>query len=630
MKNVKIIAAKIAILIFAFSAVVWATPPPPMQIGPTPVSEPGKYSGYSKEIYKGAVKQSIYVTMRDGVEIAIDYYLPKGLPASEKIPAILIQTRYWRNMVVNMRDNGIGEYFVRHGYALVSVDVRGTGASFGNWLYPWTEAETKDGAEIVDWIIRQPWSNGLIGTYGTSYMGATAEFLLVNHHPAVKAAAVRYSLYDAYTDVAFPGGIRQDWFLDMWNRVNHALDANDAGAMGQMMGILPFHIPGIPGVSPAGPENTRRQKLRDAVLSHKNNGDLYAESKTIEYRDDYSKNWNGTFKKISPYSFKNEIESSGAAIYSYSGWYDGPYTGATVNRYLNISNPKKLLLGPWPHGGHENISPFSPTRKNDFDHNAEMLRFFDYHLKGIKNGIMEEAPVRYYTMGEEKWKNAQSWPPPSTAKTYYLSTGHGLSADAPKDEAYDNYKVDYTAGSGHASRYDSLLNLKNVPIGYPDRVEADKKLLVYETAPLDADIEVTGHPVIKLYVSSTATDGQFFVYLEDVSPEGKVSYITEGVLRAACRAVSSDTPPFIRPPGMPNHTFNRADAKPLVPGEIEEIIIDLQPTSVLFMKGHRIRVAVAGADKDHFGLPPMPEPEIKIYRSRSHLSAIELPVVNSK
>ena len=593
------------------------------------VSQPGRYSGYSQPIYQDMITRSVYVPMRDGVRLAVSYSLPKGLPPSERIPALLLQTRYWRAMAIkSMNDVSVDRYFTAYGYAAVKVDVRGTGASFGTWPYPWSPDEVKDGAEIVDWIVRQPWSNGRVGTFGNSYVGATAEFLLVNKHPAVKAAVVRYSLIDSYADIVFPGGIFDDWFIKTWNTMNQALDANDTGTLMKMMGMFPFRLPGIPGVKPVDQGRKGRKELKAAIAEHKNNGDVYAEARRHEFRDDYADSWKGRIEQISPYFYKQDIEGSGAAIYSYSGWYDGSYTAPSTYRYLTVSNCKKLIIGPWPHGGRENISPWRETRLNTFDHYAELLRFFDYYLKGIDNGIKDEPAVWYYTLGEEKWKSASTWPPQSTTTTYYLAEGLSLSLDAPKNEdTHDVYRVDYTAGTGNQARLNSLVNLKSVPIGYPDRAVADKKLLVYETAPLAEAIEVTGHPVVRLFVSSTAADGQFFVYLEDVAPDGKVSYLTEGLLRAACRKVSNEKPPYQMAPGVPYHTFKRVDAEPLVPGEVALITFDLQPTSVLFRQGHRIRVAVAGADKDHYTLTPGPAPELKVFRSALYPSAIDLPVI---
>jgi uncharacterized protein len=592
------------------------------------VSRPGEYKGYSEAVYKGMKSKSVYVTMRDGVRLAVDYHLPKGLEKGKKIPAVLVQTRYWRGMVVDINPDPAYKYLTSYGYAVVSVDVRGSGASFGTWPYSLAEDEIKDGTDIVDWIIAQTWSDGQVGSYGTSYTGSTAEFLLTNKHPAVKAIVVRYALFDSYSDIAYPGGIHNDWFLNEWNNANQALDANDTGALLMMMGLTKFKLYGIPGVKPAGPPIKKLIDLKKAVKEHENNGDVYAESKRYQYRDEYSENWGGRIEQISPYYYHDDINDSGAAIYSYSGWFDGGnYTAATTYRYLTLDNCNKLILGPWPHGGDEDVSPWREDVEIEFDHEAELLRFFDYHLKGIDNGIMDEPEVWYFTMGEEKWKSADTWPPKAENTTFYFSDTGELSTIQPEDESFDIYKVDYTTGSGLNSRHNSLVNLKNVPIGYPDRAEQDKKLLIYETQPLDEDLEVSGHPVVNLYVSSDQADSQFFIYLEGVSPGGTVSYITEGVFRGIFRKVSDEEPLYKTAPGVPYHTFNKEDAEPFTPGKVELISFDLMPTSVLFMKGHKIRIAIAGADKDHFALPTIAEPTLKIYRGGKQPSAINLPVV---
>jgi len=592
------------------------------------VSAVGSYQGYSEAIYQRSVSKTAYVPMRDGVRLAVDYMLPRNLPATEKIPAILIQTRYWRNMVLPIMKDPSKEYLVRHGYAVVSVDVRGTGASYGVWPYPWSDDEIKDGAEIVDWIIAQPWSNGLVGSYGTSYTATTAEFLLVNRHPAVKAVVVRFGLFDSYTDIAYPGGIHHDWFMNTWNQVDQALDSNQTGRLLQLMEKVKPRLIGIPGVKPAGPARTRLIDLNRALKDHEQNGDVYELSKKVEFRDIYFADLDGMIEKISPYFYKDEMEASGAPIYFMTGWLDGAYTAAMINNYLNFSNAAKLTVGPWPHSGRENISPWRKSVKPEFDQSAELLRFFDYHLKGIANGVGDEPPVHYFTMGEEKWKGAEAWPPAAKTTTYFLARDHSLSPSPPSSaDGFDSYQVSYDAGTGIGSRYNSLVNLSGTPIWYPDRAAADKLLLVYESAPLEQDLEVSGHPVARLYVKSTSDDGQFFVYLEDVSPGGTVSYITEGLLRGKCRKVSNQPPLYKTAPGVPHHTFKSSDARPLVPGEVALITFDLQPTSVRFSKGHRIRVAVSGADKDHFVIPPGPAPTLELQRNSLYPSSIDLPVV---
>ena len=178
----------------------------------------GEYEPESPQ-YKGIKTFSTYVTMRDGVDLAVEVVLPKGLTEEEQIPALLNQTRYWRATELrtpfkwvlspdnlNPRFKDFKPYFTSYGYALVYVDVRGTGASFGTWPYPWPPESIEDSREIVDWIISQPWSNGKVGGYGISYVGTTADLLPVLNHPAVKAVIPQFNHPDAYTDNAFHGG----------------------------------------------------------------------------------------------------------------------------------------------------------------------------------------------------------------------------------------------------------------------------------------------------------------------------------------------------------------------------------------------------------------------------------------
>jgi putative CocE/NonD family hydrolase len=208
--------------------------------------------------------------------------------------------------------------------------------------------------------------------------------------------------------------------------------------------------------------------------------------------------------------------------------------------------------------------------------------------------------------------------------SYYFDTDHRLATGRPPAlDASDHYAVDNTTGTGDTSRWNSLLTLGDVI--YPDRSSADQKLLCYTSPPLDQDMDVTGHPVIDLDVSSTATDGEFFAYLEDVDAKAKVTYVTEGELRAVHRKLRTD-PPAYNQVG-PYHSFKRADGMPLVPGEVAELVFGLQPTSYVFKRGHAIRVALAGADKDHFAVLPGPVPTWDVQRNATHASHIDLPVM---
>jgi len=309
--------------------------------------------------------------------------------------------------------------------------------------------------------------------------------------------------------------------------------------------------------------------------------------------------------------------------------FDGGYALAAIKRHLHHHNPEnKLILGPWDHGGKRQISPYA-IGPAQFDHAKELIRFFDQHLKNVQTETHDEPPIRYYTMGAERWNTSTQWPPPSSSTRLYFHTNNQLSEERPQKESPpDRYQVDPTAGTGKHSRWNTLVGipLKNP---YPDRKEQDKKLVVYTTDPLPEDLEVTGHPVATVYLSANATDTTLFVYLEDVTPEGQVHYVTEGELRALHRKwqpTESTTDSVL---SIPNHTFRRADAAPLIPGEVVPLTLDLLPVSYQFKKGHRIRIALAGADKDHFQLLDDPSPTWQIWHTPDRPSHMTLPVISN-
>lgn len=581
-------------------------------------------------------RRSLYLTMRDGVKIAVDLCLPDHVPTGARLPTILHQTRYWR--AVDFRwpvgllrgangydDVGVRPAFLRHGYAWVSVDVRGSGASYGYQTGPYPPESVGDVWEIADWIVQQPWSNGKIGTYGISYDGFTAVSALRARHPALAACAPTYTVFDLYPDIAGIGGVPFTWFHRTWGQGTKALDAN---RLGLITGWLPRLV--VKGVRPVY-EDRRRVLLAEAIRTHAGNWDVYETSFRISCRDDrlpYDPDW--CFDTFSPHYHLADIQASGAPIYAYSGWLDGGFCHAAIRYFLNVRTPgTRLTIGPWDHGGMHNISPTVQRKVPFSEHTAELLRFVDAHLKGEEAGIAAEEPVRYYTMVEDRWKRSAEWPPPGTRRLpCYLAPGNALAIGEPvfeDGEACDTYRVDYSAGTGDLTRWKTLVGRAPSAHLYGDRAERDRKLLVYTSPPLAEDTEVTGHPFVTLYVASTAKDGNFFVYLEDVDERGNVTYVTEGLLRALHRRVSSEPPPYRDV--VPYRSYSRADAAPLVPGEITELAFDLLPTSYLFRAGHAIRVALAGADRDHFFVPPGEPPVLRFYRDADHPSRVDLPVV---
>ncbi len=365
--------------------------------------------------------------------------------------------------------------------------------------------------------------------------------------------------------------------------------------------------------------------LAQAVASHRHNYSVYQYAVTVTHRDDASPS-GLTLAHMSPYA-KPDIAASGTPIYSYAGWYDGAYQRAEISRFLSYPIPgSRLIIGPWDHGGRQNPSPYNPPGTAVYDQTGALLRFFDWHLKGTGEGIAQEKPVRYYTMGAETWREADTWPPPAQAHTLHFAAEGALSAAPPPDAAPpDEYTVDLSATTGTGTRWHSYFNVAGVTIGYPDRAEQDRKLLRYESAPLEQDTEITGHPAITLWVASSAGDGQFFAYLEEVAPDGTVRYITEGQLRARHRKVNDAFTPYWQP--APIHSFLKADAQALVPGEPAEIAFALLPTSYRVPRGHRLRVALAGADVDQFAPLPGDAPIWRVWRDSAHASRVVLPIV---
>jgi uncharacterized protein len=243
--------------------------------------------------FKGEVSRSYYVRMRDGVKIAVQVTLPASLEPGERIPAVLSQTRYWRAVELNWPFSRLirpqwlnwefrdyAPFFTGQGYALVSVDVRGTGASFGTWTAPWDAASVTDAGEIVDWLTAQPWCNGKIAGAGVSYMGTTAELLAAAQRPAVKAVLPAFNHPDAYNDIAFPGGIFNHRFITAWGDMDRALDHNVqpawiAGLMGTLL---------LKGVKPVDGD-TDRGLLRAAIAAHATNGDIFRRAHEVICRE---------------------------------------------------------------------------------------------------------------------------------------------------------------------------------------------------------------------------------------------------------------------------------------------------------------------------------------------------------
>jgi putative CocE/NonD family hydrolase len=566
------------------------------------ISRPGEYAGYSDAIYADEYEiTSQYVQVSDGTKLAMDLYRPKdkttGNVIDTPLPVLLMHTPYNRRYSMDNKTLTVESYpgtagrLVKYGYVVATVDFRGLYASYGhNEAYnrgEWITAARRDAYDITEWLAQQSWSNGNIGMWGCSATGGSQLQAATTAPPHLKAIFPMSCEFDVYP-FRVPGGV--------------------ASAQGAPTKVRPgAKSPRETRDAVAVPvdADTDKSQLKEAIAEHagtvENPGyapyrDSFAEAIT----DPTSQPW---WIKSSPHTYLEEINSSEIAFYLAANWDEGTTKHGAFFTFNNITNPAKLIVGPAGHCGWMNVES-----QTGFDITVEERRFFDYWLKGIDNGIMDEDSVYYYTYNApagSEWRSAKQWPLPDEKRTRYYLGEASLSTEAPtgvdqKDETTVAYDVT------------------------PDNLTA--KGLLYETAPLSADVEVTGHPAVNLWVSSAATDGDFIATIQDVGPDDTAtSYNVHGRLRASMRKLQ-DAP--YNNLGLPWHGFYREDVIPLVPGERVEIEFDILPVSMIFKAGHRIRLVVHFADRATPRLDPAPK--VTIYRDSAHKSYLTLPIIEAR
>ncbi len=582
--------------------------------------------------YKGVQATSQYLTMSDGTQIAIDVMLPSEPTPSECVPVVMIMARYWRSMELRMSDppnkaligprEAICDYLIPRGFAVIVVDARGTGASTGVSRYPWTPEEIEDYSEVAKWATEQSWCNGNIGAVGISYEGVTAQYLLASNIPGVKGVVPMEYEFDVYPDIALPGGIFNAAFINEWSESNKRLDRN------KMSNLFPWSARlFVKGVRPVDSDRKSHTILARALREHRMNTDVYQAIAQITYRDDRFGSTTATLDGFSVFTQQSAIEASSGAIFVWGSWLDGTSADTVLRTFNTFNNSQIGIIGAWKHEMTAHGSPYQKpkSKPNPLQEQrwAAIAQFFEQTLR--HDQPPQGKILYYYTLGEEMWKQTDTFPLPNTEnQTWYFQSGYGLAPQAPMvDSAADTYKVDLNATTGRTNRWHTQMAK---PLVYSDRAKEDRRLLTYTSAPLERDLEITGYPVVTLYVRSTEDDGAFFVYLEDVDEKGVVRYITEGQLRGIHRRLSGETGPYWT--GMPYRTFKHMDASPMPRGEMIELTFGLQPTSVLICRGHRIRVAIAGADKDTFArIPAQDTPTLRVSYGRNAASFIRLPVV---
>jgi putative CocE/NonD family hydrolase len=584
---------------------------------------------------------SQYVKMRDGVEIAVSIDLPSNLKSGERLPVLMRTTRYWRSsqvgwtlrMLIALHQASVpaeiedqqAAYFNERHFVVLAVDARGSGASGGNRVIEWSPDEVADMGEVAAWAAHQPWSNGRVGTFGISYDGNTAELATAAGQPAIRAVMPLYDNFDVLWAVQ-SGGVALSRQIQGWSDAVAAMDRNDVCGAQQDKGWDCWRDRLLaPGVRPVD-DDSRGRHLADLVSQH-HNVNVAQVVTTVEFRDDPA----GAFKlsEISPSGLRAKIEASKLPMMVWCGWLDGGGGEDALTRYKNFSNPQIVVIGPLSHGGGFNVDPFAVSHTPPVPPTEEQLKmeadFFDRVLRNDAPKLIESS-IQYYTMGEGRWHTSKTWPPEGlSTKRLYFAAQNTLSMAMPSGASgSDSYTVDFTASTGGQNRW--ATGFGGGDVVYPDRVTEDKKLLAYTSVPLDSDLEITGSPMLTVQMSSTTNDGAIHAYLEDVAPEGRVTYLDEGILRVIDRKeVDPKSEPY--EPLGPAHSFLRKDAEPLTPGEPIKICFSLYATSVLLRKGHRIRVALAGADASDFRrYPKEGTPTWTVYREARRASFVDLPM----
>jgi len=597
----------------------------------------------SEAPFSYTTRSSRYVIMPDGVGIAIDIFLPPNIEG-KPVPTLLKATPYWR--APEIKQPAIAEFLIgdlglidpaskeaafwaEKGYALVVMDVRGRGASGDSAPYPFNKKEIADYGEVITWISQQPWSNGQVGAYGVSYVGSTADWMTTLNNEALVAVSPRFSDYDLYEHVIVPGGIRMTNFVNAWQEEQGFLDNNQLCSLYEAEDASECQMVtevfgGIKLV-----DNDHSSVQRDAALNtHKENGKIDELLATIQDKDQplvagYPES---SLMHLDPSQGKAATETSGTPYFSWAGWLDAGTADGALRRFKHYSNSQQVVIGAWDHGAEQDANPYREKEypiEESREVQYEMLsEFFDMHMQ-------DETPspsthvVKYYTMNENMWKTTEIWPPEDmTATSFYFHAEGELSKAEPKGDGIRSYNIDYTATTGELNRWATQAGTEDVYYG--DRQTSDTKLLTYDTAPLNKFVEITGHPEIYLRLSANTDDLAIYAYLEDVAPDGSVTYITEGQLRAVHRKVRDDLP--LAGYGV-QHSYLAEDKQALVPDEVVMMAFTLQPTSVRINKGHKIRIAIAGHDEGNFErVPAEGNPTVTFYHDEDEPSYLVLPM----
>lgn len=564
------------------------------------------------DAYNVTIEHDLELKTRDGVTLRADVCRPK---AEGKFPVLLTRTPYNKDGSIDFCLKG-----AERGYVVVVQDVRGRFASDGDW-YPF-KYESQDGYETVEWAAALPYSNGKVGMFGGSYVGATQFLAAIAQPPHLAGICPNYTASNYHDGWTYQGGAFEQWFNESWTTslakdtigriaVSASRKDDDVSAWTQKLPLTSYPVLKVPTSAELAPY------FVDWLL-HPN-------------YDDYWKQW----------SIEDHYSQIQVPVFSLGAWYD-IFLGGTLRNYQRLKKEagteaarqgQKLMVYVGGHaGGSKNpkVGALDFGDKLPFDIGDVTLRWYDHLLKGIANGVEQEKPVKVFVMGKNDWRDEEDFPLKRAKTTpYYLhsaeaangiSGGGTLSTAVPTDEKPDQFVYD---PENAVPTIGGPLCCRPLPtgIGPEDQrpAEARDDVLVFSTPAFTRSTEVTGPVVLDLYVSSSAVDTDFTGQLVDVWPDGFAQNLTDGILRLRYRN-TQEKPEFANP------------------GEIYHITVDLWATSNVFLPGHKLRLEVSSSNfprfdrnmntgEDQAHATHMVCATNVVYHDKSRPSALILPMV---
>jgi hypothetical protein len=561
------------------------------------------------------VERTVAMKTRDGVTLRADVYRPVG---PGPFPVLLQRTPY-------NKDGGFAfaQKAVARGFMVVVQDVRGRYESEGEWYT--FKHEGEDGYDAVEWAAALPKSNGKVGMWGGSYVGATQMLAAIAHPPHLAGICPVVTASNYHENWTYQGGAFEQWFNQSWT-VGLAQDTarrftvanSNALENAKILPLAQFPLfnAHFDIGSPAGTQ---------ALASY------YFDWLAHPTYDSYWKQW----------SIEDNYDKIQVPALSIAAWYD-IFQGGSLRNYMGLRDHagseaarsgQRLLVTIGGHAGggrHIGAVDFGDAA-TEYDENDITLDWYDYLLKGEQNRWASPKRVRMFVLGANEWRDEDDWPLKRAAETRYLLRSAGKANSSAGDGVL-------AAGKGTQSGADTFVydpadpvpttggplccDPRHEPAGPRDQSQAEKRqdVLVYSTAPLESDVEVTGPVMLDLFATTSAADTDFTAKLVDVGPEGFAQNLTEGILRARFRESTTGEP------------------KPIEPGKVYEYKIDMWSTSNVFKKGHRIRLEVTSSNfprfdrnlntgKDAAASAEFVKATNTVLHDAGHPSALVLPVV---